>query len=95
VHVVATGRDDAAFDAAESLTTQLETSGVRVLLDDRRSVSPGVKFADAELLGMPTIVIVGRGLANGVVEVRDRRSGSREEVPVEAAAARLVEMSRQ
>jgi prolyl-tRNA synthetase len=53
--------------------------GLRVLFDDRRGVSPGVKFKDAELLGMPTIVVVGRGLADGVVEVRDRRTGERAE----------------
>jgi prolyl-tRNA synthetase len=61
-----------------------------VLYDDRRGVSPGVKFKDAELLGMPTIVVVGRGLVDGVVEVRDRRTGDREEVPVSDAADRIV-----
>ena len=54
---------------------------MRVLLDDRKA-SPGVKFKDAELLGVPTILIVGRGLADGVVELRDRKSGERREVPV-------------
>ncbi len=94
VHVVATGKDDAVFDAAEKLTAQLERDGVRVLLDDRRGVSPGVKFKDAELLGVPTIVVVGRGLADGVVEVRDRRSGERAEVAVDGAAAHLVAVTR-
>ncbi len=94
VHVVATGKDDAVFDAAEALTAELDAAGVRVVLDDRRGVSPGVKFKDAELLGVPTIVVVGRGLADGVVEVRDRASGEREEVAVGAAAARLVEICR-
>jgi prolyl-tRNA synthetase len=61
-----------------------------VLYDDRRGVSPGVKFKDAELLGMPTIVVVGRGLADGVVEVRDRRTGERENVPVAQAQARIA-----
>jgi prolyl-tRNA synthetase len=87
VHLVATGRDDTVFDVAEELTAALEAVGVRVLLDDRRGVSPGVKFADAELLGMPTVVVVGRGLDSGVVEVRDRRSGERREVPLAEAVA--------
>jgi prolyl-tRNA synthetase len=87
VHVVATGRDDAPFRAAERIVADLLANGTRVLFDDRRGVSPGVKFADAELLGMPTVVIVGRGLADGVVEVRDRRSGERRDVPLDAAAA--------
>ncbi len=67
---------------AEKLAAGAESRGVRVLLDDRDSVSPGVKFKDAELLGVPTIVVVGRGLADGVVEVRDRRTGERTDVPV-------------
>jgi prolyl-tRNA synthetase len=53
-------------------------------------VSPGVKFKDAELLGMPTIVTVGRGLADGVIELRDRASGERTEVPVAEAAGRAL-----
>jgi prolyl-tRNA synthetase len=87
VHVVATGRDDAPFEAAERVVADLVADGTRVLFDDRRGVSPGVKFADAELLGMPTVVIVGRGLADGVAEVRDRRSGERRDVPLDAVAA--------
>ncbi len=87
VHVVATGRDEAPFDVAERLVASLLEQGLRVLLDDRRGVSPGVKFADAELLGVPVIVIVGRGLTQGLVEVRDRRTGERRGVPIEAVAA--------
>src|SRR5699024_3527463 len=67
VHVVATGKDEAVFEAASALATDLSGAGVEVLYDDRPKVSPGVKFADAELLGVPYIVVVGRGLANGVV----------------------------
>lgn len=85
VHVVATGKDDAVFQAAESLAAQLEAAGVAVLYDDRLGVSAGVKFKDAELIGVPTIVVVGRGLADGVVELRDRRTGERREVPVPQA----------
>jgi len=90
VHVVATGKDDAVFTAAEDLARELEELGLSVLVDDRRRVSPGVKFADAELLGVPTVVVVGRGLATGVVEVRDRLTGDRGEVPVPDAAAAVV-----
>lgn len=94
VHVVATGKDSAVFDAAESLATELSEAGVEVLYDDRPKVSPGVKFADAEILGMPYIVVVGRGLASGVVEVRDRRSGERAEMDPGAAVAHLSELIR-
>ena len=94
VHLVATGKDDAVFDAAAQLAADLDASGVRVLFDDRRGVSPGVKFKDAELIGVPTIVVVGRGLAEGVVEVRDRATGDRENVPVAEAAARIRELTR-
>jgi prolyl-tRNA synthetase len=90
VHVVATGKDDAVFSAAESLAADLVGQGVTVLYDDRRGVSPGVKFKDAELLGMPTIVVVGKGLADGTIEVRDRRTGERADVPVADAAAAVV-----
>jgi prolyl-tRNA synthetase len=90
VHIVATGKDDAVFDAAASLATGLEAQGVEVLYDDRRGVSPGVKFKDAELLGVPSIVIVGKGLADGVVELRDRKSGERADVPVADAVERVV-----
>ena len=90
VHVVATGKDDSVFEAAQSLADDLVGQGLTVLYDDRRGVSPGVKFKDAELLGMPTIVVVGRGLADGVIEVRDRKSGEREDVPVAETAARIV-----
>ncbi|MGB3829821.1 MAG: proline--tRNA ligase [Ornithinimicrobium sp.] len=90
VHVVATGKDQAVFEAAESLVAELESSGVQVIFDDRAKVSPGVKFKDAELLGVPTIVVVGRGLANGVVEVKDRRSGQRHEIAVDHAAVQIL-----
>ena len=89
VHLLATGKDEAVFAAAEKLAAELADAGIEVLVDDRKA-SPGVKFADAELLGMPTSVVVGRGLATGVVEVRDRASGERAEVPVESAAAHLI-----
>jgi prolyl-tRNA synthetase len=85
VHVIATGKDPVAFALAESLSAQLEQSGLDVLYDDRVKVSPGVKFADAELVGVPRIVIVGRSAADGQVELWDRRSGDRDVVSVDDA----------
>jgi len=90
VHVVAaTGKDPAVFEVAQRLAQELLDGGLAVLYDDRRKISPGVKFTDAELIGVPTIVTVGRGLAQGVVEVRDRRSDQRTDVPVVGAAASI------
>ncbi len=81
VHIVATGKaDDPPLPAAEALAAECEAAGLRVMLDDRVGVSPGVKFNDAELIGVPTIVVVGRGLADGLVELKDRRSGERTDV---------------
>jgi prolyl-tRNA synthetase len=80
VQVVATGKDEAVFEEAERIGRELEQRGIDVLVDDRR-VSPGVKFKDAELVGVPTIVVVGRGLTEGLVELWDRRSGERTQVP--------------
>ena len=82
VHVLATGKDPAVFDAAEGVVAALEAARFDVLFDDRPKLSPGVKFADAELIGVPKIVIVGRGVADGVVEVWDRATGDRENVPI-------------
>jgi prolyl-tRNA synthetase len=71
VHIVATGKDEAVFEAAEKLGQSLSARGVEVIYDDRPKVSPGVKFKDAELYGVPFIVVVGRGLADGVIEFRE------------------------
>lgn len=90
VQVVATGRDAVVFEVAEALSAQLDAAGLDVLYDDRPKVSPGVKFGDAELIGVPQIVIVGRSAAEGQVELWDRRSGEREVVPVAEVAARLT-----
>ncbi len=89
VHVVAAGRDALAFEVAEQLSADLEDAGLDVLYDDRPKVSPGVKFGDAEIVGVPHIVVVGRGAAEGQVELWDRRSGDRELVSVADAVARL------
>lgn len=89
VQVVATGRDEAAFALSASLSDELDAAGFDVLYDDRPKVSPGVKFGDAELVGVPQIVIVGRGAADGEVELWDRRSGEREVVPASEVVERL------
>jgi prolyl-tRNA synthetase len=93
VHIVAAGKDPAVFEAADRLAGELAERGLTVLYDDRAGkVSPGVKFKDAELVGVPTIVTVGRGIADGTVEVKDRRTGERTEVPVGSAADSLREV---
>ena len=79
VHVVAVGRGEEIFAAAEKLALELEAAGLDVIYDDRPKVSPGVKFGDAELVGVPTILAVGRGLVDGVVEIKDRRTGESRE----------------
>jgi prolyl-tRNA synthetase len=90
VHVVATGRDQAAYDLAEELIAQLEDARLDVLYDDRPKVSPGVKFGDAELIGVPRVLVVGRGAAQGEVELWNRRTGDRRTLPVAEAVAELT-----
>lgn len=91
VHVVAAGKDQTILDGAERVAADLAAAGMDVILDDRvGKVSPGVKFKDAELLGVPTIVVVGRGLIDGEVELKDRRSGERRNVPVAGVVAELT-----
>ena len=90
VHEVAAGRDAVAFDVAEQATAELEAAGLDVLLDDRPKVAPGVKFGDAELLGIPRVLVAGRGAADGEVELWDRRSGERSTLPLAEAIAALT-----
>ncbi|MDN4475683.1 proline--tRNA ligase [Demequina sp. SYSU T00192] len=90
VHVVATGKDAAVFEAAGGLAAELEAAGVEVCYDDRFKVSPGVKFKDAELIGAPFILVVGRGLAEGNVELKVRAAGTSEALPVDDAAGAVV-----
>jgi prolyl-tRNA synthetase len=90
VHLVATGKDDAVFEYAEQLALSLEQAGLRILFDDRRGASPGVKFKDSELLGVPTIVVVGKGLADGVIEIKDRATGERSEVSTSDAVDSII-----
>ena len=82
VHVVAATKEDAVYAAAEEVVAGLESAGADVLFDDRRKVSPGVKFGDAELLGVPIIVIVGKAAADGLAEFWDRRTGERTTIPL-------------
>jgi prolyl-tRNA synthetase len=82
VHVVGIGKGEQKAEA-ERLATALEARGLVVLLDDRPKVSPGVAFKDAELIGVPTSVVIGRGLDDGEVELRDRRSGESRTVALE------------
>ena len=85
VHVVATGKEDVVFETAEKISADLEARGISVMIDDRRGTSPGVKFKDAELIGIPVIVVVGKALEQGNVEIRVRRSGDKSEVAVASA----------
>ncbi|CAN2205419.1 ProS Prolyl-tRNA synthetase [Candidatus Nanopelagicaceae bacterium] len=85
VHVVATGKEDNIFETAEKIGAELEARGISVMLDDRRGTSPGVKFKDAELIGIPVIVVVGKALENGNVEIRVRKGGEKSEIAVAGA----------
>ncbi|XKK62802.1 proline--tRNA ligase [Streptomyces sp. ARC32] len=89
VHVVAAGKA-VQTELALEVSDKLAAADVRVLVDDRAGVSPGVKFTDAELIGVPQILVAGRRSAEGVVELKDRRTGEREEVTVEEAITRLT-----
>jgi prolyl-tRNA synthetase len=98
VHIVVAGKDGGPQGpAAERIAAELEQGGVRVLLDDRSGVSPGVKFKDAELIGVPTIVVVGRGLtgdpATSTIEVKERRTGTRTDIPLPQIVPHLTELS--
>ncbi|WP_029042771.1 proline--tRNA ligase [Cryocola sp. 340MFSha3.1] len=90
VHVVAAGREQVAYDVAEEVVAQLEDARLDVLYDDRPKVSPGVKFGDAELIGIPRVLVVGRGAAEGEVELWDRRSGDRRTLSIAEAVAELT-----
>ena len=89
IHLVIANKDEQAWAGAQSLAADLDAAGMSVLIDDRKA-SPGVKFKDAELLGMPVVVVVGRGWANGTVEIRDRFTGEATEVASEVAVETLL-----
>ncbi|MEO7131614.1 MAG: His/Gly/Thr/Pro-type tRNA ligase C-terminal domain-containing protein, partial [Dermatophilaceae bacterium] len=90
VHIVATGKDTAVHAKAEEIASALEAQGISSIVDDRWQASPGVKFKDAELIGVPTIVVVGKGLANGVIEIKDRRTAERREIDADGIVAAIV-----
>ena len=90
LHIIAAGKDELPFEAAEQLAKEAEKFNLSVILDDRAKVSPGVKFADAELIGVPWIIICGRGVADGEVELWNRRSGERVQVKLDSAIAELL-----
>lgn len=90
IHLVAAGKDESIFEFANTLATDLESAGMRVLFDDRRDASPGVKFKDAELIGIPYIVVVGKSLQDGEIEFRERKSGEKSQIPSGSAVATIV-----
>lgn len=93
VHVVIANKDEGARAGAEQVAAQLDSAGLEVLLDDR-TASPGVKFKDAELLGMPLVLVVGRGWADGKVELRDRFAGTGDEILAENAVQAVLDKVR-
>ena len=90
LHVVPTGKGEEAAEAAEQIVAQLEEAGVRVLFDDRKKVSPGVRFGDFELLGVPSMLVIGRGLADGLLEIKDRATGDSREIRREDVVAEVL-----
>ncbi len=92
VHIIATGKTDEPFEVAESLAAELDSRGIRVLFDDRRAASPGEKFNDADLVGVPTIVTCGRRIVDGKVEIKDRRTSERIDLPIPQVVDHLVEV---
>ena len=90
IHVVPTGKGEEAAEAAEQIVAQLEEAGVRVLFDDRKKVSPGVRFGDFELLGVPSMLVIGRGLADGLLEIKDRATGDSREIRREDVVAEVL-----
>jgi prolyl-tRNA synthetase len=94
VHLVATGKDEHVYAVAERIAHELSSQRVEVVYDDRPKVSPGVKFKDAELIGVPTIVVVGKGLTDGTVEVKDRATGTRDNVAVDHVVDHVVRLVR-
>ena len=93
VHVAVANKDAAALEAGDKLVAELDAAGIEVLFDDRPKVSPGVKFKDAELLGMPYIAILGRSFADGIIELRIR-GGETLEVPADDIVATLLKLVR-
>ncbi len=93
VHIMVMGKAPEIAAAANEIAEQAQARGLRVLIDDRRKASPGVKFKDAELLGVPNILVVGRGVADGELELLDRRSGAKTTVPMTEVVDQLLNLS--
>lgn len=92
VHVLATGKDKQVFDVAEKLVAELEQEDIEVIFDDRPKVSPGVKFKDSELLGVPLVAVVGRDtIKNATIEIRNHDGSQSQSIPVEQACKTIVE----
>jgi prolyl-tRNA synthetase len=85
IYLIAAGKSEEVSVKAEEFAAAWDSMGLRVIFDDRVGVSPGVKFNDSELIGVPTIVVVGKGLENGVIEVKDRASGDRVDIAIQDA----------
>ncbi|WP_027505071.1 proline--tRNA ligase [Rhodococcus sp. UNC23MFCrub1.1] len=90
VHIVIANKDVGAREGAEALAVELDAHGLEVVLDDRPKVSPGVKFKDSELIGVPLVVVLGRGWADGTVELKDRFTGEARDVPAESAGREVL-----
>ncbi len=90
VHIVIANKDVGAREGAEALAVELDAHGLEVILDDRPKVSPGVKFKDSELIGVPLVVVLGRGWADGTVELKDRFTGEARDVPAESAGREVL-----
>jgi prolyl-tRNA synthetase len=93
VHLVIAGKDEALFPATQDLADELNAAGISVLIDDRTGVSVGVKFNDAELIGIPTIVVIGKKFADGLVELRDRIAGSIADVAIGELVAKVKRLT--
>jgi prolyl-tRNA synthetase len=92
VHIIATGREDEVFNTAETLASDLEERHIRVMIDDRKDASAGVKFKDAELIGIPFIVVVGKGLAEGSIEFKVRKTGDKRDIPLLSAVTEIQKL---
>ena len=92
IHIVATGKEENVFKTAESIAAELEKKNIRVMFDDRKDSSAGVKFKDAELIGIPFILVVGKGLAEGKVELKIRKSGEKKDISVSYAISELEKL---
>ena len=92
VHIVATGKEEEVFKTAETLALDLEERNIRVMFDDRKDASAGVKFKDAELIGIPYIIIIGKGLAEGKIELKVRKTNEKRDIPLISAVSEIQKL---